>query len=117
MARTVLPITSIIRAGVTQAIATYADITNGHQIVGNDGRTFIELINVSNAGSVNVTFDVAAVYDGGLSIVDLIVAVAPGGTKYVGPFKTGAFNQGTSEALYFDIGSTGISLRGYRLQP
>jgi hypothetical protein len=117
MARTILPITSIIRAGVSQAIATYADITNGHQIVNNDGRTFVELANISNAGSVNATFDVAAVYDGDLSIVDLIVAVAPGGVKYVGPFKTGVFNQGTSEALYFDIASTGISLRGYRLQP
>jgi len=117
MARTILPIVDIIRAGVTQAIASYADITNGHQIVGNDGRTFIELANVSNAGSVNATFDVSAVYDGDLTIVDLIVAIAPGGTKLAGPFKKGVFNQGASESLYFDIGSTGVSLRGYRLQP
>jgi len=116
MARTELPITSIIRAGVSQAIATYADITNGHQIVGNDGRTFVELINVSNAGSVNATFDVSAVYDGDLTIVDLIVSLSPGSTKYVGPFKRGVFNQGASESLYFDISSTGVSLRGYRLE-
>ena len=116
MARTILPIVDIIRAGVTQAIASYADITNGHQIMGNDGRSFIELVNISNAGSVDATFDVAAVYDGDLTIVDLIVAVAPGGTKYVGPFKRGVFNQGASQAVYFDIASTGISLRGYRLE-
>lgn len=116
MARTVLPIVSIIRAGVSQAIASYADITNGHQIVGNDGRTFVELVNVSNAGTVNVTFDVAAVYDGDLTITDLIVALAPGSTKYAGKFKAGVFNQGASESVYFDVGSTGISLRGYRLE-
>lgn len=116
MARTELPIVSIIRAGVTQAIASYADITNGEQIVGNDGRIFVELVNVSNASSVDATFDVSAVYDGDLTIVDLIVAIAPGGTKYVGPFKRGVFNQGPSESLYFDIASTGVSLRGYRLE-
>jgi hypothetical protein len=117
MARTVLPITSIIRAGVSQAIASYADITNGHQIVDNDGRTFVELANVSNASSVSTTFDVSAVYDGDLTIVDIIVAVAPGGTKYVGPFKQRVFNQGASESLYFNVGSTGVALRGYRLEP
>lgn len=116
MTRTLLPITAIIRAGVSQAIASYADITNGHEFIENNGRTFIELINVSNAGTVNATFDVSAVYDGDLTIVDLIVAIAPGGTKYVGPFKRGVFNQGTSESVYFDIDSTGVSLRGYKLE-
>lgn len=116
MARTSLAITSILRAGVTQASQAFADITNGHQIVGNDGRTFVELCNISNAGTVNATFDVAAVYDGDLTIVDLIVALSPGVTKYVGPFKRGVFNQGASESVYFDIASTGIGLRGYRLE-
>jgi hypothetical protein len=116
MPRSILPITSIIRAGVSQANRTYADITNAHEIMANDGRIFVELANVSNASSVNTTFDVAAVYDGDLSIVDIIVALAPGGTKYVGPFKRGVFNQGASESVYFSIASTGISLRGYKLE-
>lgn len=117
MARTPLSITSIVRAGVSQAVAIFSDITNAHEIIGNDGRSFVELINVSNASSVNATFDVSAVYDGDLTIVDLIVAVAPGGTKYAGPFKRGVFNQGPSESVYFSIASTGVSLRGYRLEP
>lgn len=116
MPRQVLPITTIVRSGVTQPAATYADITNAHEIIGNDGRTFVELANVSNAGVVDATFDIAAVYDGDLTIVDIIVALAPGGTKYVGPFKRGVFNQGASEAVYFSISSTGVSLRGYRLE-
>lgn len=116
MARSILAVSSIVRAGVSQAVAAYADITNGHEIVGNDGRTFVELSNVSNAGTVNVTFDVAAVYDGDLTVADLIVALAPGSTKYAGKFKAGVFNQGASESVYFSIASTGISLRGYRLE-
>jgi hypothetical protein len=116
MPRQVLAITEIIRAGVTQPAAVYADITNAHEILGNDGRTFVELANVSNAGSVDATFDVSAVYDGDLTIVDIIVALAPGGTKYVGPFKRGVFNQGLSESVYFSIASTGVSIRGYRLE-
>lgn len=117
MARTSLTVTDIVRAGVSQAAAIFADITNAHEIIGNDGRTFIELINASNAGTVDATFDVSAVYDGDLTITDIIVALAPGGTKYAGPFKRGVFNQGPSESLYFSISSTGVSLRGYRLQP
>lgn len=117
MARTPLSIVSIVRAGVSQAAAIFADITNAHEVIGNDGRTFIELANVSNASTVSTTFDVSAVYDGDLSIVDLIVSVAPGGIKYAGPFKKGVFNQGASESLFFSVGSTGVSLRGYRLQP
>lgn len=116
MARQILPITTILRSGVEQPAATYADITNAHEIMGNDGRVFVELANVSNAGSVNATFDVSAVYDGDLSIVDIIVALAPGGTKYIGPFKRGVFNQGVSESVYFSIASTGVSLRGYKLE-
>lgn len=116
MPRIELPITSIIRAGVSQPAAIYADITNNHQFKQNDGRTFIELVNVSNASSVDVTFDVTKDLDGSLQVYDLIVAVAPGGgTKYAGPFKIGVFNQPTENAVYFDVGSTGVSFRAYSL--
>ena len=92
MARSILPISLLFGPGYPRPARTTADITNGHEIVGNDGRTFIELENISNAGTVNITFDVAAVYDGDLTVTDLIVALAPGSTKYAGKFKQGVFN-------------------------
>jgi hypothetical protein len=115
MARTQIPTTTVIRAGVTQPLVTYADITNNHQIKDNNGRVWVEMANVSNAGSVNITFDVVPTYDNDLTIYDLIVALAPGGTKLAGPFKTGVFNQPTESAIYFDVSSTGVSFRSYKL--
>jgi len=122
MARTVIPTTNVDRFGVTQPAAVYADITNNMMVQNNDGRMFVELVNVSNASSVNVTFDVPKLFDGDLTIADVIVAVAPGGTKYAGPWKPGIFNRtavagATEESVYIDVASTGISFRGYRLEP
>lgn len=116
MARTEIPVTSIVRAGASQPAAVYADITNNHQVKDNTGRTFLELVNVSNAGSVNVTFDIPYQLDGDLTVADLIVALSPGAVKYAGPWKTTYFNQATESAVYFDVGSTGISFRAYKLQ-
>lgn len=117
MARTSITVTDIVRAGVSQAAAVFADITNNHQILENDGRMFVEMANVSNASPVNVTFDIPQFYDEDLSIVDIIVELSPGGVKYAGPWKTGIFNQATNNAVYFDVSSTGVSFRGYRLAP
>jgi len=115
MARTEVIATSIVRAGVTGAAAVvYADITNYHQIKNNLGNTFVRMVNVSNASSVDVTFDVVKKLDGDLDVYDLIVSVAPGGgEQYAGPFKTGVFNQATENALYFDVSSTGVSFEAY----
>ena len=114
MARTAIPVTTVVRAGITQPAVTYADITNGNYIADNNGRIWVEMANVSNAGSVDVTFDVSAVYDGDLTIADLIVAVAVGGTKIAGPFKMGVFNQ-TDSTMNVNAGSTGVSFRAYKL--
>lgn len=122
MARTNIPTTTVDRFGVTQANRVFADITNGMYVANNDGRMWVELANVSNAGSVNVTVDVPKLFDGDLTIADIIVAVAPGGTKLMGPWKPGIFNRtavvgATEESVYIDVGSTGVSFRGYRLEP
>jgi uncharacterized protein (DUF362 family) len=116
MARTQLPVTTIIRAGATQPSVVYADITNNHSILNNDGRIFVEMANVSNASNVNVTIDVAKFFDGDLTVVDLIVALAPAGVKYSGPFKTGVFNQ-NDDSVNIDVSSTGVSFRAYKLSP
>lgn len=115
MPRTVVPTTTVARAGVSQPSAVFADISNNHYVANNNGRMWIEMANISNSSTVNVTFDVPAVYDGDLTIVDIIVALAPGGgTKLAGPWKIGVFNN-ISNAVNFDVGSTGVSFRGYAL--
>ncbi len=122
MARTIVPTTDIDRFGTVQASPAVAgDFTNGNKVSNNDGRMFVEMLNVSNASSVNVTFDIPRLFDEDLTIVDIIVALAPGATKYAGPWKTTIFNQNnggsTDNAVHFDVSSTGVIFRGYRLEP
>lgn len=116
MPRTELIPTAIVRAGVTGAVAAYSDITNGFQIKNNIGTSFLRMVNLSNASSVNVTFDVVKKLDGDLNVIDLIVAIAPGGgEQYAGPFKPAVFNQPTENAIYFDVSSTGVSFETYSM--
>lgn len=121
MPRTEVPTSnSIDRFAVTQTSPAVAgDVANGMKITDNDGRKFLEMANVSNASSVNVTFDIPRLFDDDLTIADIIVALAPGQIKYVGPWKTTIFNQtgSTDSAVHFDVSSSGILFRGYRLEP
>lgn len=117
MARTPLTVTTVSRNGVTEPSVQALDYANGNVIYDNLGRSWAELINASNASSVNVTFDVPKLFDGDLAIVDLIVALAPGGTKLVGPWKSGVFNQGTDNLqVYFNAGSSGVVARVYKFE-
>lgn len=117
MPRTPLTVTSVSRNGVTEPSLQTLDYTNGSVIYDNLGRSWVQLINASNAGTVNVTFDIPKLFDGDLTIVDIIVALAPGGTKLVGPWKSGVFNQGTDNLqVNFNAGSTGIVARAYKFE-
>ena len=122
MARTNIPYVNVNRFGITQASPVVGDVVNGMEIMNNDGRIWVELANVSNAGSVNVTTDVPKLFDGDLTIADIIVALAPGSVKEMGPWKPGIFNRSvvagaTLESVYIDVSSSGITFRGYRLEP
>ena len=121
MARTIIPTTTIDRFGVSPASITSGDFANGMKISNNDGRMWVEMKNASNASSVDVTFDIPRLFDDDLTIADIIVAIAPGGTKYAGPWKTTIFNQNyggsTDNAVHINLGSTGITFSGYRLEP
>lgn len=122
MARTSIPITNVIRAGVSQPSSVFANLTEGMKIENNDGRMWVEMANVSNASSVNITTDVPKLYDEDLTITDIIVALAPAGVKLMGPWKPSIFNRSavagaTEESVYIDVSSTGVSFKGYRLEP
>lgn len=75
-------------SGVT--LATAAAAAGGDQIVNPNGNV---ILYVKNAGgsSINVTIDAAAT-QGGLSLVDPVVAVAAGAERLIGPFDPRLFN-------------------------
>ena len=90
MSRIEVPVTTIARAGVSQATQITASTLN-HYFT-NDGTIFIE-IESTDAGTQTVTFPIPKLIDGDLVITDLIVSIAASGKKLTGPFKVGIFNQ------------------------
>lgn len=90
MSRVQIPVTTIARSGVSQALQITASTLN-HYFT-NDGTIFLE-IESTDAGTQTVTFPVPKLIDGDLTIADLIVSIPASGKKLAGPFKVGLFNQ------------------------
>lgn len=65
----------------------------------NDGRTFLHVKNGSGA-PMTATFQTSGTVNG-LAIADLVVTVANGSEKMVGPFEPGLFNQADGK-VYVD---------------
>lgn len=112
MPRIALPVTTIVRAGVTQPLQAMADLTNGHTFV-NDGRTFLE-IQSTDASPRTVTFEAAFTQDD-LPLEDLTVTIPAMGTKLFGPFSKTTFNQtGNLVNVNPSVGTT-LLFRTYKL--
>lgn len=120
MARIEIPYADISRNGILPATQVNADVSENHYIGTNDGRLFIEAYN-NDVVSRDVTIVTSAQVDG-LDVIDLIVSVGVGETKYIGPFPTGTFSQTGSTnygQVYIDasIGTSNAELkfRSYHL--
>ena len=88
MARGQIPVTDIVRAGVTPAAQTDADATNDHYFINADG----------------------------LTVSALTITIPAGVTRVCGPFRVATFKQNASYHLYLDPSvSTTLKFRAYRL--
>jgi hypothetical protein len=93
MARTEIPITEVVRAGVEQPTQVSSDMTNGMFFSPNDGTIFLE---VENTDSIDHDFDVVAspTYTAdGLVVSNLALTVPAGEVWEFGPFKVATFRQ------------------------
>ena len=88
-ARTDLTPQQIARTGLAETYAA-VDASNGNQFA-NDGLMFLYVKN-GGVGSINVTIGTPGTVDG-LAVADLVVAVANGVNKMIGPFPVGIYNQ------------------------
>lgn len=88
MARTTLSSQSLSLAGIIPTFV--AAIADGHAFR-SAGATFIHVKNASGV-SVNVTIPTPMKY-GGLDVSDVVVAIAAGAEKLIGPFNPSLFNQ------------------------
>jgi hypothetical protein len=86
----VLAVVDIVRTGVVSTtMPTTPTATHGNKFL-NDGKTYLEVANGSG-DSINVTIDCPGSVDG-FAVADLVVAVAAGVRKKIGPF-TATFQQ------------------------
>jgi hypothetical protein len=110
MARTVLPVQQVARTGLIPAYS--AANADGHSIA-NDGRVFHHVKNGSGS-SINVTMPTPVTVDD-LAVADLVVAIAAGAEKMIGPFPPGIYNQadGTMHVDYSAV--TTVTVAAVRL--
>jgi len=108
----VLAVTEIVRAGiVTTTLPTTPTATHGNKVL-NDGKTFIE-VNNGSGDSINVTIDCPGSVDG-FAVADLVVAVAAGVKKKIGPF-TGTFSQADGYFWVVCSAVTTVTIGAFRL--
>lgn len=110
MARTQIPVTTIVKSGVNQQSATQGSVVNGHYFV-NDGATILQIVS-ADAGSQNVTIYTGKIVDG-YALADQTIAVSAGSTVWAGPFTTGTFNQPGTTQVFVDTAATTISFRAF----
>jgi hypothetical protein len=104
--------TDISRAGVTvTTLATSPTGTHGNKFL-NDGKTYVEVANGSG-NPINVTIDTPGSVDG-FAIADLVVAVAAGARKKIGPF-TADFDQADGYVWVVCSAVTTVTMGVFRL--
>lgn len=100
MARADLTVQQIDRStGIVPAYTAAQAPGSGSNAFANDGRTHIHIKNGSGS-AMTATFQTPGSVNG-LAIADLVVTVAAGAEKKVGPFEPGLFNQSDGK-VYVD---------------
>jgi len=105
MSEQVLTVQQVALTGTV--ITTGAANADGNSFL-NDGRTWLRVINGSGS-SINVTINSQVLCDQGFDH-DIVVAVAAGATKEIGPFDTRRFNlNGYTHVTYSAVASVTVA--------
>jgi len=118
MARTNIPITEVVRAGVQQVAQTNSDMTNGMVFTPNDGTIFLE---IENTDSVSRWVDIVAspTYTAdGLVVSNLRHTIPAGEVWDFGPYKVATFRQNINGDVYVNPEvNTMLKLRATKRTP
>ena len=111
MARGVLTVQEIARAGLTPAYGA-GDAVNGHEFL-NDGKTFVHIKNGS-ASPITVTIPTPGKVDG-LDVAERTVSVLATSEKLIGAFPTTTYNQ-SGNKVYIDLSdATTVTLGAFKI--
>lgn len=106
----------MVEAGL---LGSYVAASGGGDVVDNDGQTFLHVKN-GGGGSINVTVaaQVAAFQTPGMGPMtkaNIVVAVANGAEKFIGPFAKQAFNTAAGQVAITYSGVTSVTIAAVRL--
>ncbi len=100
-------------ASPTGLAITYAAAAGGGDSFANDGKTYLHVKN-GGGGSINVTINSVAACDQGFDH-DIVVAVANGAEKVIGPFPTGRWNDTNSNVNVTYSGVTSVTVAAVKV--
>lgn len=113
MARTVIPITTIVPAGTAPPTQTAGNASEGNELGPNDGLLWLEIVNASTSTTLTATIVTQATEEG-IAIEDEAIAVPKESTRLAGPFTPVIFN-GKQSAIQVNVTSAELKFRAYRL--
>jgi hypothetical protein len=114
MARTVIPVSEISRAGIAPPAQQTADQPNGNYIASNDGTIFVEIEN-TDASPKSVGFVIFGSQVDGVTIPDKVVTVPAGAIRWAGPFPVRYYGQVDASLWINPDAATSLKFRAYKL--
>lgn len=110
MARTPVPVTTIVRAGVADPAVVNGDTVNHHSVDNAHGDMWLEVDNV-NVGPQNLTVKFSKTVDG-QAVASRVYALAAGTVRRrLGPWPVNDYGR----TLEVDVASADIKLRALRV--
>lgn len=113
MPRTVLTVNEVVETGLT--LSASAANVDGHSLVNTDRNTVLFLYANNGSGSpINVTVQTPGTVRGN-AIADVVVAVAAGAERLIGPLPASFYNQadGTVYVDFSDV--TSLTVAGLKI--
>jgi len=112
LGRTSIPVTTIIKLGITPGSYYWAEPGANHILENLDERTFVEVVSID--GSAQTVSFVTSYSQDGLALDDRIVSIPAGSTKYIGNFPRHIYNHDLTD-IHLDPSSHNLKLRAFRL--
>ena len=100
---------AVAAASVDGVALSMVAAAGGGDAFPNDGETLFVVTN-GGGGSINVTVAPVGKTPQGYTIKDVVVAVAAGATKYLGPFDQSIFNDSTGKVAVTYSGVTTVTV-------
>lgn len=106
MPRVEISVSTTSRAGLNSAAMMVAANHTDGMLVDNSGQKNVIYIKNASGVSINATFITTTVIDG-IALPDLVIAIAAGAERMIGPFNNRFYGSGTlTKDIYIDFSAS-----------